>query len=400
MMCSPVRHNKLFEIQKSDNAPSALLCVAVGNQNTSRGKHRRSWAGASLWLRSVTLFPWCYRFILIVTLQKKDISISYIKMPLTFMSSLTQQPSGCSFTTSSSTSCPWRTSTTPSLPCMEKITLAWLKASAGRKVLKRSAFNYFATAVLTQQRWQEREKTELPSLVLNQLLVNWYPWSHKPSSVTATKDSHMHPGVCRKRRGHQLCISETCECCWHRWADSQKLHSEPTALPLSDLNKAFNLSLISFSWQHFKPLSCLVFLSFNSRSHVSTSLLLVVMDLLVGSNKMPPLKLFPDIFCRVPSFQNAYCNWQPLNSMHDLLSQLNTALQPHVELLVQPQERQQCQQAPSTYGALHRWLHNLRGVKIFLNSIKRHRGTVVKGRYKDLWRGNYSECSALSFIVP
>lgn len=120
MMCSPVRHNKLFGIQKSDNAPSALLCVAVGNQNTSRGKHRRSWAGASPWLCSVTLFPWCYRFILIVTLQKKDINILYIKMPLTFMSSLTQQPSGCSFTTSSSTSCPWRTSTTPSLPCTEK----------------------------------------------------------------------------------------------------------------------------------------------------------------------------------------------------------------------------------------------------------------------------------------
>lgn len=120
MMCSPVRHNKLFGIQKSDNAPSALLCVAVGNQNTSRGKHRRSWAGASPWLCSVTLFPWYYRFILIVTLQKKDINILYIKMPLTFMSSLTQQPSGCSFTTSSSTSCPWRTSTTPSLPCTEK----------------------------------------------------------------------------------------------------------------------------------------------------------------------------------------------------------------------------------------------------------------------------------------
>lgn len=80
------------------------------------------------------------------------------------MNSLIQQPSGCTFMTSSSTSCPWRgASSAPSLHCMENH--AQLKANAGRKFHKRSAFNYFAT--------------KMPVLkVSNQLLMRWYVfWS-------------------------------------------------------------------------------------------------------------------------------------------------------------------------------------------------------------------------------
>lgn len=166
-------------------------------------------------------------------------------------------------------------------------------------------------------------------------------------------------------------------------------------MQLNDFNKAFKLSSISFSWQHLKPLSCLVFLSFSSRGQVDTSLLLTVGDQLVGSNKTARSpKALPGVFCGVPSFQNAYCNRQPSKPTHDPLSQPSTALQPHVELLMQPQERQY-QQTPSACGALHRWQASLRGMKIF-NAIERYRGTVVKNGYKDLWRGNYSQRPALN----
>lgn len=170
--------------------------------------------------------------------SRKDINISYIKMLLTFTSSLIQQPLGCSFMTSSSISCPWKsTSAVPSLPCMEKSRLHGWKLMLEENFLKDQLSTTFPLLCWCSGEGR-KQKRDLPSLVFNQLLVNLYPWSHNPSGMMATKESQMLPGACRKQRGPQLCISWACACHWLWWADSQEFHTEPTALPLSDFNEA------------------------------------------------------------------------------------------------------------------------------------------------------------------
>lgn len=44
------------------------------------------------------------------------------------------------------------------------------------------------------------QKTELPSLVLNQLFMNCYPWWHNLLPMMAINEFYMLPGIYRKRR--------------------------------------------------------------------------------------------------------------------------------------------------------------------------------------------------------
>lgn len=177
-MCSPARHNKLFDIQENDTAAPALLCLAAGNQNTSPGEHQRSQACTSPGLCSVTLFPWCYHSILIITLQEEHKYLVY-QNALDFY----KQPDSAALRVQFHDQLKQNSSLKRHFcysqpPLCEKSGLHGWKLMFGETFYK-DQLSTTLPLLCQHSRDCREQKTELPSLVSNQLLMNlsWFQTS-------------------------------------------------------------------------------------------------------------------------------------------------------------------------------------------------------------------------------